>query len=65
MKIILDEDKYNAIWDKIDRDFSFSPSCKADNDSWLSFPMKSKKYRLNHIFPELLSKWRLSFLCII
>jgi len=52
MKIILDKDKYNAIWDKIYDDFLFSPSCHANTDSWLFFPGKSRKSRLTSIFSE-------------
>lgn len=51
MKVILDKEKYNAI-DKIYRSFLFSPSCKTNNELWLSFPVKSKKYRLNCYFSE-------------
>ena len=63
MRIILDQGKYNAIWDKIDYDFLFSPSCKADNGLWLSFPMKSKKYRLHRVFSEEQEKIINSIFC--
>lgn len=53
MEIILDRDRYNAIWDKICYDFLFAPSAwKVNDDLWLSFPFKSKKYRLNCYFSE-------------
>lgn len=52
MKIILDCNKYNAIWDKICHDFLFSPSYKANSDLWLYFTIKSKKYHLNSVFSE-------------
>ena len=65
MKIILDKDKYNAIWDKIYYDFLFSPSCKANDDLWLSFPVKRKKYRLNCYFSERQEKIINSIFCRI
>lgn len=63
MKIILDKDEYNAVWDKICRDFLFSPSYKSNNDLWLSIPMKSRKYRLNSYFSEEQEKIINSILC--
>lgn len=63
MKIILDNDKYNAIWDKICHDFLFSPSCNANDSLWLSFPTKSKKYRLNCVFSEEQEKIINSIFC--
>lgn len=65
MKIILDNDKYNAIWDKICRDFLFLPSCKTNNDLWLSLPVKNKKYRLNCYFSEEQEKIINSIFCSI
>lgn len=52
MKVILNDDEYCDIWNKIYYDFQFSPSCKVTAGPWISFPMKSKKYRLNCIFSE-------------
>lgn len=63
MKIILDKDKYNAIWDKIEYDFLFSPCYKTNNDCWLSFPIKSKKYRLNCVFSQEQEKIINSIFC--
>lgn len=65
MKIILDRDKYNDIWDKIDRDFGFHKSYKEIEKTgvWLSFPTKSKIYRLNCIFSEEQEKIINSIFC--
>ena len=62
MEIILDEDKYNDIWDKIFQDFLFSPSVYAE-DPWLSFVTQSKKYRLNDLFSEEQEKIINSIFC--
>ena len=50
MEIILEHNKYNAIWDKIYDDFHFSPSCKIYPKPWLSLPMNYKKYHLNDMY---------------
>ena len=52
MEIILDRNQYDGIWNKIYDEFLFSPSCKAIGDTWLYFPIESKKYRLNGVFSE-------------
>ena len=56
MEIILDRSKYDYIWDKIYRNFLFSPSCKDSSDLWLSFPINFKKYHLNCYFSEAQEK---------
>lgn len=63
MKIILDHNKYNDIWDKICRDFLFSPSFKAHNDLWMSFPIKYERFRLNCVFSEEQEKIINSIFC--
>lgn len=64
MKLILDDNQYNDIWDKIYRDFRFFPSCKDHSDDlWLSFPITCKRYRLNGLFSEEQEKIINSIFC--
>ena len=65
MEIILDRGKYDYIWDKICRDFLFSPSCKDSSDLWLSFPIpiRFQRYRLNCYFSEEQEKIINSIFC--
>lgn len=63
MEIILDDNKYNAIWDKIRDDFCFDPFCKIDSKPWLSLPMDYKKYYLNEVFTEEQEKMINSIFC--
>lgn len=47
MEVILDEEKYDAIWDKIFYEYGFKPSCKPANiEDWIHFPMHFVKYKL-------------------
>jgi len=52
MKVILDDEQYDKIWDKIYDDFHFFPSIDPDCGPWLSLPMPHKRYRLNGVFSE-------------
>ena len=65
MEIILDRSKYDYIWDKIYRNFLFSPSCKDSSDLWLSFPIPTRfqRYRLNCYFSEEQEKIINSIFC--
>lgn len=47
MEVILDEEKYDAIWDKIFYEYGFKPSCKPTNiEDWIHFPTHFVKYKL-------------------
>ncbi|MCM1329778.1 MAG: DUF2716 domain-containing protein [Ruminococcus sp.] len=48
MEIILDKEKYDKIWEKIDCEFMFT----GRGDNWISLPFETKKYRLNSIFSD-------------
>ena len=63
MEIILDYNKYSAIWDKICYDFQFYPSCEINSKPWLSLPMSYKKYHLNGFFTEEQEKIVNSIFC--
>lgn len=63
MEIILNQNKYKSVWDRIDNDFQFYPSCGFYPEQWLSLPMKSRKYRLNGPFTEEQEKIVNSIFC--
>lgn len=48
MRVILNKNDYDAVWDKILLEFKFRPS----NENWLSLPLTNKKYHLSEIWTE-------------
>ncbi|MCM1221684.1 MAG: DUF2716 domain-containing protein [Lachnospiraceae bacterium] len=63
MKVILNIEEYNDIWNKLYRDFLFSPSDQASHAPWISFPMESRKYRLHCVFSKEQEKIINSIFC--
>ena len=49
---VIDEKDLEKLWDKIEKEYCFRPSCTEESCNWIELPKSCKKYQLKEIWSK-------------